>query len=132
LIFTLITNINSYSQDFVYSPVSPAFGGSYLNYSWLLSSAQAQNVLETEANADQQTSTQADPLQQFADNLNRQILNSLTSQLLGNEFGFEELKDGTYTLGDYQIEVSTGSDGIHLILTDFVNGGQTSITIPNF
>ncbi|MEO0557646.1 MAG: curli assembly protein CsgF, partial [Bacteroidota bacterium] len=33
------------AQQFIYTPKNPAFGGSPLNYSWMLSSAQAQNDL---------------------------------------------------------------------------------------
>ena len=36
----------AYAQDFVYTPKNPAFGGNPYNYSWLLSSAQAQNDKE--------------------------------------------------------------------------------------
>ena len=31
------------AQDFVYTPINPAFGGGYYNYSWLMNSANSQN-----------------------------------------------------------------------------------------
>ncbi len=34
------------SQQLVYKPVNPAFGGDTFNYQWLLSSANAQNQFD--------------------------------------------------------------------------------------
>jgi hypothetical protein len=36
----------AFSQQLVYRPINPAFGGDTFNYQWLLSFAQAQNKLE--------------------------------------------------------------------------------------
>ncbi|MFC2101070.1 curli production assembly/transport component CsgF [Bacteroidota bacterium] len=119
------------AQDFIYKAKNPFFGGDSYNYTWMLSSAQVQNTYENETQ-DQTLDSQSDPLTDFADNLNRQVLSNLSQLLVSDQFGLEELKDGTYTLGDYQIEISSGGEGIQVIITDFVNGGQTSVLIPYF
>ena len=44
IILTFIAGIfYGKSQQLVYKPVNPAFGGDTFNYQWLLSSAEAQN-----------------------------------------------------------------------------------------
>jgi curli production assembly/transport component CsgF len=35
LLFLFLMPVTGFGQDFVYQPKNPAFGGSYLNYSWL-------------------------------------------------------------------------------------------------
>jgi curli production assembly/transport component CsgF len=86
----------TYGQDFVYTPKNPAFGGNPYNYSWLLSSAQAQNKIK-EASSNPMSTT-ADPLKDFAQSLNRQILSQLSRQIVSKQFGEDALKSGTYIL----------------------------------
>ena len=40
----LLISMTSFSQDLVYKPKNPAFGGDTFNYNWLLSSAESQNL----------------------------------------------------------------------------------------
>ncbi|MFP4065853.1 MAG: curli assembly protein CsgF, partial [Bacteroidales bacterium] len=47
-LFLFLVPMAGHSQEFVYRPVNPAFGGNYLNYQWLLNSAQAQSPFEEE------------------------------------------------------------------------------------
>ncbi|WP_025866207.1 curli production assembly/transport component CsgF [Prolixibacter bellariivorans] len=119
------------AQDFVYTPVNPSFGGNTYNYSWLLSSADAQKKQTS-------TSTSTDPFAQsqtnlsdFASNLNNQILNQLASQILQNQFGNFSLQNGQYTIGNYQIDIKQGTQGLDVNILDTQTGGQSSITIPN-
>jgi curli production assembly/transport component CsgF len=120
----------TYGQDFVYTPKNPAFGGNPYNYSWLLSSAQAQNKIK-EASSNP-LSTTADPLKDFAQSLNRQILSQLSRQIVSKQFGEDALKSGTYILGDYQIEVGDQSDGINVTILDNKTGSQTTVSVPFF
>ncbi|MDX1372955.1 MAG: curli assembly protein CsgF, partial [Nitrososphaeraceae archaeon] len=62
--FFLLAN-DTFAQQLVYTPVNPSFGGSPLNGSWLISSAQLQDT-NTDPNA---ASQQTDPLQNFKDQL---------------------------------------------------------------
>lgn len=118
------------AQDFVYEPKNPAFGGGNpFNYSWLLSSAQAQTTL-TDPTASRAGAVQ-DPLAQFASNLNQQVLSQLSSRLIASQFGQGAIKPGNYNVGNYQIQITPGAGGIAVQVTDTSTGNQTTITIPN-
>ena len=118
-----------FAQDLVYRPKNPAFGGDTFNYNWLLSSAQAQNLIEDpEAIADRQSST----LDNFAENLNRQLLNQLSRQLITSQFGEQGLEEGSYTFGNFQIDVTTGLEGLIVTIIDASIGQQTQVIIPFF
>ena len=122
----------TYAQDFVYTPKNPAFGGNPYNYSWLMSSAQAQNDI-TESTTDlYRSSYSSDPLDNFTESLNRQILSQLSRQIVSKQFGEDALQAGTYTLGDYQIEVGDQSSGLNITITDAATGTQTTVEVPYF
>ncbi|MEM9820974.1 MAG: curli production assembly/transport component CsgF [Bacteroidota bacterium] len=120
-----------FSQDFVYKPVNPAFGGETFNYQWLLSGANAQNLLRSD---DETTSAlnQRTTVDDFTESLNRQLLSQLSRQLITNQFGEEGLNDGTYTVGDFQIEVGSTIDGLSITILDTSLGERTEIVIPFF
>ncbi len=71
----------TYAQDLVYTPKNPAFGGNPYNYSWLMSSAQAQNDIK-EAATDTYSRYSTDALEDFSASLNRQILSQLSRQIV--------------------------------------------------
>ena len=116
------------AQRFVYTPVNPAFGGNTFNYSWLQASATAQNTTVDPAIGQ---STTVDPLTQFSNNINQQVLSQLTSRLLTSQFGQGAIKEGTYTVGAYQVAVAPGGTGVVVTVTDTGTGNKTTITIPN-
>lgn len=124
-------NQRAVAQDFTYQPQNPAFGGSYLNYSWLLSSAQAQNSF-TEEQDDFSSRFDRDPLEDFQQTLNRQILSQITRQLTNDQFGEEGLQEGQYEIGNYQIDVAPGADAIQITILDTSTGGQTTVSVPYF
>ncbi|GAB3635529.1 hypothetical protein GCM10027422_11190 [Hymenobacter arcticus] len=115
------------AQRFVYTPVNPAFGGNTFNYSWLQASATAQNTTVDPA----ATRSTTDPLTQFSANLNQQVLSQLTSRLISSQFGQGAIKEGTYTVGTYQVQVTPGGGGVMVTVTDTGTGNRTTITIPN-
>ena len=121
----------TYGQDFVYTPKNPAFGGNPYNYSWLMSSAQAQNDI-TESSDDTYSGYSSDPLEDFTESLNRQILSQLSRQIVSKQFGEDALSSGTYTLGDYQIEIGDQSDGLNITIVDSSTGTQTTVEVPYF
>lgn len=128
----LLLSVHSTAQSFVYTPKNPAFGGNSFNYQWMMSSAQAQDTYkDPKAAADKFGYTQ-DPAKDFADNLNRQILSRLSREIINRQFGESAIEEGTYLLGDYQIEVGSGADGISVSIVDIVNGSTTTVTIPHF
>ncbi|GAB3738298.1 curli production assembly/transport component CsgF [Spirosoma lituiforme] len=123
----------SFAQSFVYHPNNPNFGGNTFNYSWMLSQAQAQdrNVDPTSRRTTASSGSTTNTLTTFAQNLQNQLLSRITSNLLSKQFGETSLQPGTYKFGDFQVEISNGTDGIILRIVDG-KGGETSITIPYF
>ncbi|MEI6565668.1 MAG: curli production assembly/transport component CsgF [Verrucomicrobiota bacterium] len=121
----------TYAQDLVYTPKNPAFGGNPYNYSWLMSSAQAQNDIKETA-ADPYSMYQTDPLKDFTESLNRQILSQLSRQIVAKQFGEDALSAGTYTLGDYQIEIGDQASGLNIKIVDNKTGSQTTVSVPYF
>lgn len=116
------------AQDFVYEPKNPAFGGGNpFNYSWLQASATAQNRIPDPVIP----TAQEDPLAQFASNLNQQVLAQLTSRLISSQFGTGAIRPGSYNVGGYQVQVSQGTTGVVIVVTDTSTGNQTTVTIPN-
>ena len=130
VLFFLVSG-KAYAQDFVYTPKNPAFGGNPYNYSWLMSSAQAQNdIKETSSTSSNPYST--NPLKDFTESLNRQILSQLSRQIVAKQFGEDALSAGTYVLGDYQIEVGDQANGLNITILDNKTGSQTTVSVPYF
>ena len=131
LLMVILTSTSVFGQDFVYQPQNPAFGGSYLNYSWLLSSAQAQNGF-TEEQDDFGSRFDRDPLEDFQQTLNRQILSQITRQITNDQFGEAGLQEGQYEIGNYQIDVAPGANDIQITILDTSTGSQTTVSVPYF
>lgn len=118
-------------QDLVYKPVNPAFGGETFNYQWLLSSAQAQNLIEEPENDAFSFDTGSD-LDDFAETLNRSILNQISREVTISQFGESGLEEGSYTIGNFQIEVENTIEGLSISILDTSLGEQTQVIIPFF
>lgn len=132
LLLLFICSVNEIkAQNFVYRPINPAFGGNFYNYSWMLSSAQAQNTYTATNSTVSRSTTATNSLDSFSDNLTRQLLSRISSQVLQNQFSEESLKEGTYQYGDLRLDVKNGRDGINIRIIDN-KGGETVITIPYF
>jgi len=133
LLLLLVGAHQASAQDFIYEPKNPAFGGgNTFNYSWLLSAAQSQNDTK-DPKAAAATVQQQDPLQQFQQSLNQQLLSQLAQRLVSNQFGntSQGLQAGNYTIGVYQIGVTPNSGGgFSVQITDTGTGNQTTITVP--
>ncbi len=121
----------SMAQQLVYTPVNPSFGGYYYNGQTLLSEAQAQNGFTAGSSSAYNPYSQ-DPLQNFKNSLNQQILSQLSRQLLTNVFGEAGLTAGHYDLGDYSIDITPGGDGVHIDIFDTGTGDQTTVVLPYF
>lgn len=130
LLLLLAGSLGAQAQDFTYKPKNPAFGGDTFNYQWLQSSATAQN--STKDPSASSAATAIDPLQQFQESLNQQILGQLAQKLVGNKFGSstDPLKAGNYNVGNYQIGVTPSGGGFVIRITDTSTGNQTTITVP--
>jgi len=127
-LFLILLAASVSGQQLTFQFVNPNFGGpNVYNYNWMLSSAQAQNSMTESSGLD---SYYNDPLKDFQESLNRQLLSQLSRQLVENTFGDTEITEGRYELGNYVIDVSPGADGIQVSIFDVVGGGETTITVP--
>jgi curli production assembly/transport component CsgF len=132
-LFLLLVVFQVKAQDFVYTPKNPAFGGNTFNYQWLLSSAQAQDTYKS---PDQKTTSSysygLDPVKDFAESLNRQILSNLSREIVKRQFGEDALQAGTYIVGDYQIEIGDATNGLNITIVDNASGATTTVSVPYF
>lgn len=129
----LLFSTQGKAQDFVYTPKNPAFGGNTFNYQWMLSSAQAQDTYEAPGNgSDPYSRYNSNPVDDFAESLNRQILSRLSRELVTRQFGEEALSEGSYVLGDYQIDIGNAGDGININIVDNSTGATTTVEVPYF
>ena len=117
-----------FAQQFSYKPLNPAFGGDTFNYNWLQSSATAQNKLTAPANQREQRSE----LEQFGDQLNRQLLSQISRALLQQQFGGVDFnEEGTYTFGSLNIEIFESGEGLVINILDTSTGEETQVIVPN-
>lgn len=116
-----------YAGELVYTPINPSFGGSSFNASWLQQQANEQNTFK-EPTAE--TSVVKDPLEDFKDSVNRQILNRLASQFTRDVFGEDALEPGHYELGNFIIDVIETIDGVQISIKDITTGNETTILVP--
>ena len=130
---SLLLSIHVRAQDFVYTPINPFFGGNTFNYQWLMSSAQSQNIYKAKpASVSAADRYKRNPVDDFAESLNRQILSRLSREIISKQFGEEGLSEGTYVLGDYQIDVGNSDEGITISILDNTTGATTNVTVPFF
>ena len=116
----------SFGQQLTYKPVNPNFGGNTFNYSWLLSSAEAQNSF-TDPNEEDDESSSIDD---FSENLNRQLLGQISRTLLNAKLG-DGLQEGSFVFGDLAIEIIESAEGLVINILDINTGEQTQIIVPN-
>mgnify|MGYP002152591627 CR=1 FL=1 len=117
------------AQDLVYTPKNPAFGGSPVNYQWMLSSAKTQNAFQDSG----RDRFRRDPLEDFENGLQRQILSQLSRELVSDRFGNLNLQEqGSYDLGEFTVDVTPGLDGINIKVFNKLTGDESTITIPSF
>ena len=98
-----------------------------------MSSAQAQNetkekITDTGINSGYSD----DPLKNFTQSLNQQILSQISRQIVSKQFGEGGLTAGNYVLGDYQIQIADQNSGLNITIMDTKSGSQTSVMVPYF
>lgn len=129
VLFLLVFSSASQAQQLVYRPTNPAFGGSPYNYQWMLSSANAQNLYQ----GSRTSAYQRDPLADFENSLQRQVLSQLTRNLVRDELGenLDLTQENTLEFGEFSINVNPGIDGVKIGIYNVLTGEETNITIPN-
>ncbi len=118
------------SQQLVYKPLNPAFGGDTFNYQWLLSSANAQNQFD-QKNDYSSLLDNLNSLDSFSDSLNRQILSELSRKLFEDQFGEGSIQPGNYLFGTMYLQVTTTAQGLLINILDTATGDQSEVIIPN-
>lgn len=117
------------SQQLVYKPINPAFGGDTFNYQWLLSSANAQNQFD-EKNDYSNLLDRVNSLDSFTQSLNRQVLSELSRKLFEDQFGEGSIKPGNYLFGSLYLQVTATNQGLLINILDTSTGDQSEIVIP--
>ncbi|WP_340198993.1 curli production assembly/transport component CsgF [Ascidiimonas sp. W6] len=125
-LLTFFVTLEAFSQQMVYRPKNPAFGGDTFNYNWLLSSAEAQNTFTEDVGS--QSNSEID---EFTNNLNRQLLNQLSRNLFSEQFGDQGLEEGTFTFGSLFLEIFPTNEGLTIDILDTNTGEKTQVIIPN-
>lgn len=111
----------AFATQLVYEPINPSFGGNPMNGSFLLQKAQSQNAHRPDTN-------QRSFVQRFQEQLERNIINSLTRRIADGE-----LVEGIYDTGEYTVEVIGQPDGSVLVYITHNDSGEiTIITMPGW
>ncbi|MFC4162569.1 curli assembly protein CsgF [Epilithonimonas zeae] len=129
LMLLTVGGILAKSQQLVYKPINPAFGGDTFNYQWLLSSANAQNPFDDE-DSYKNLLDGLNSMDSFTESLNRQILSQLSQKLFEDQFGNGPLTPGNYMFGSLYLQVTQSSQGLLINILNTDNGEQTEIVIP--
>jgi len=120
----------SKSQELTYEPTNPAFGGSPVNYQWMLNSANNQNPYGDEGRFGR---FQDDPLANFEQQLQRQVLDQLSRQIIEDRFeGVDLTEEGRFDFQNFTVEVNPGTRGISIRVFNKDTGESSTIDIPRF
>lgn len=129
ILLFFMTSFCMQSQQLVYTPKNPAFGGNPYNSQWLLASAQAQNSFKDPAAST--ASTRQTELERFTQSLNSQLLGQVTRSMFTRQFGQDGLSPGTYSFGSMAVDIYPSNEGLVINILDTNTGEQTQIVIPN-
>lgn len=128
----IFVSVAACAQQLVYKPINPAFGGDTFNYQWLLSSAQAQNTLEEPGAGRGAAFGGLNALDDFESNLNRQILNQLSREVIDGIFGEGSLEEGSFEFGTLKIDINSQADGVNIDIVNSQDGSSTNILVPYY
>lgn len=125
----LATVSSARSQDLVYEPVDPSFGGNAFNSAHLLGIANSQNDYRDPNASSSGSGSQADI---FARQLQSRLLSSLSSQIVSAIFGDNPQEQGTISFGGQTINFVRGLSEVTLTITNTETGETTEIIVPTF
>lgn len=130
LLVCLLAPVPVEAQELTYEPTNPAFGGSPVNYRWMLNSANQQNPYGAES---QFSRFQDDPLANFEQKLQRQVLDQLSRQIIEDRFnGVDLTEEGRFDFQNFTVEVNPGPRGINIRVFNKDTGESSTIDIPRF
>lgn len=114
------------ATELVWEPVNPSFaGGNPLNGAFLLGKAQSQDN-----NKDPEADDNLTRLDDFQENLNRSILSILSARIVEKAFGDEELPNGTFRVGDFEVTITEHVGQLDVVVVDIPQNNTTEISIP--
>lgn len=118
------------ATELVYVPVNPAFGGSPLNGSVLLNSAQVQNKHKDPDDPSSLFGNKT-PLEQFNESLQRRVLDDLSTAASKNLISSDgKFIPGTFQSGDFRIAITNVGNGmVQITTTDLKTGATTSFQV---
>lgn len=132
-----ISAVQAKASELIYYPTNPSFGGAPAYGSYYLNSAQAQDTLEDPDVYDPLSALNRDPLENFEESLNRQILSQIARRIVGEAFG--DTTDGLgeggeFISGDFSIVIDTTSSSRFIVveITNTLTSEVTTIEIPRF
>ncbi len=132
LLFIIFMSNRSIAQQFVYTTINPNVGRNYFNGSWMLAEAQEEKKKTAPRSSSSYNPYNTNPLQNFQQSLNQQILSQLSQKIVSSAFGENALTQGHYQLGNYIIDINPSSDGLHVNIQDNSTGSQTTIVVPYY
>lgn len=133
LTFSSAVPVNA--SQLIYQPINPAFGGFSGNGNVLLNNANVQNDFgDPNADSSGYPGLNRDPLENFKDSLNRQVLTLIARKVVEEAFGTTTGlgSGGTYAMDGYEITITPGTDAISISITDTLTGNTTLLTVPVF
>jgi len=116
------------SQELVYAPNNPSFGGNPFNSSHLLGVANSQNGFEAPEDPEAEQ-TQADI---FLRQLQSRLLSGLATEVSNAIFGDNPQDSGTIAFDDQVINFTRGLDTVTIVVDDTTLGTSTEIVLPIF
>ncbi|MDO6618187.1 MULTISPECIES: curli assembly protein CsgF [unclassified Shewanella] len=115
----LILSVDCFATQLIYQPVNPAFGGSYLNGSYLLANAAAQNDHESSGGSGYVAPT-------ALERLSSSLQSRLMSQLFNDAANGGE---GYLLTDDFEINVVNEDGSLIVHITDVLTGETTIIEV---
>lgn len=123
LAIAVITSASA--TELVYTPVNPSFGGSPLNGTWLLGSAQAQNDYKDPDALDRSSLGGGSAIQRFTNQLEGRLL----SQLLAD---VNDGNTGSLTTDDFIVNIINDSGNLNIHITDLLTGEVSEIQVNGY
>jgi curli production assembly/transport component CsgF len=112
------------ADEILHRPLSPSFGGDPMNTTFLLQSAQIQNLMTPKA----PKVTPLTPQQQLLESIRTRVYSRLSATVSDAIFGENAKERGTIDLGGESIGYERV--GSNIVLSLIENGKATTITFP--
>ncbi|HZW20248.1 curli assembly protein CsgF [Noviherbaspirillum sp.] len=117
------------ATELVYNHVNPSFGGSPLNGSVLMGTAQAQNKTKDPDDLSSRLREKT-ALQQFNESLQRSVLSQLASAAMSGIMSNGKLIPGIVQAGDFKIAIADMGNGmLQITTTDTITGASTTFQV---